>query len=66
MKLFTSLSAMAVVTAQFNDFANLNDLFASLTADLAAPPAAASVDSTTTENNNEIPEIVSIIERFNQ
>ena len=54
MKLFNTLSAVAVVNAQFNDFANLNDLFASLTADLApsAPvaPAANSDPQTTSED----------------
>jgi len=46
MKLFTNLSAVALVSAQFNDFANLNDLFASLTENLAVEP----VRGTTTEN----------------
>lgn len=45
MKLFNTLSAVAVVSAQFNDFANLNDLFASLQADLGAV--------TVTNNANE-------------
>lgn len=40
------ISALALVSAQFNDFANLNDLFASLTENLAVAPA----QGTTTEN----------------
>ena len=54
MKLFTNLSAVALVSAQFNDFANLNDLFASLTENLAVEP----VRGTTTEN--VVPDIVSL------
>ena len=62
MKLFTTLSAAAVVSAQFDGFANLNDLFASLQNDLITTDAgtadAGTADSvrtnegqaTTTEN----------------
>ena len=39
MKLFTTLSAAAVVSAQFDGFANLNDLFASLQNDLITTDA---------------------------
>jgi len=40
MKLFKTLSALAVVRAQVPDFADLNALFASLTDNLAVAPAA--------------------------
>ena len=57
MKLFTTLSAAALVRAQFNDFANLNDLFASLqndlinTTDAGRTTDTADTAETTTENN---------------
>ena len=41
MKLFKTLSALAVVRAQVPDFSDLNALFASLTDSLAVAPAAA-------------------------
>ena len=42
MKLFKTLSAMAVVRAQVPDFTDLNALFASLTENLSVPSGGAS------------------------
>ena len=45
MKLFNTLSAVALVKAQFNDFANLNQLFESLQANLGEPQVVGGQDS---------------------
>ena len=50
MKLFTTLSAAAVVSAQFDGFANLNDLFASLQNDLITTDAVTADSVRTNED----------------